>query len=48
MSDVRSDLTHPDFQGSTEATSLGERIEHFCRLAVPQQLGAAARLAIEG
>ncbi|MEV5527650.1 hypothetical protein [Streptomyces prunicolor] len=44
---VRADLTHPDFQGSPEAAALGERIEHFCRIAAPSQLGAAARLAIE-
>ena len=44
---VRADLTHLDFQGAPEAAALGERIEHFCRIAAPSQLGAAARLAIE-
>ncbi|MFK4184370.1 hypothetical protein ACI2L4_10175 [Streptomyces sparsogenes] len=48
ISAVRSELTHPDFQGSSQAASLGDQIEHFCRIAVPQQLGATARLAIEG
>ncbi|MEH0535779.1 hypothetical protein QBB31_14245 [Streptomyces scabiei] len=48
ISAVRSELTHTDFQASPQAASLGERIEHFCRIAAPQQLGAAARLAIEG
>lgn len=48
ISAVRTDLTHPDFQGSSDAVALGERIEDFCRTAVPHQLGAAARLAIEG
>lgn len=45
---VRAELTHPDFQNSPEAAALGERIEDFCRIAAPAQLGAAPRLSIEG
>ncbi|MFE3216101.1 hypothetical protein [Streptomyces antimycoticus] len=48
ISSVRSELTRTEFQGSATAADLGERIEDFCRVAVPHQLGSSAKLAIEG
>ncbi|MEU7246389.1 hypothetical protein ACI2L4_33735 [Streptomyces sparsogenes] len=39
---------HLSVQGSSQAASLGDQIEHICRIAVPQQLGATAWPAIEG
>ncbi|MFF4500353.1 hypothetical protein [Streptomyces sp. NPDC001401] len=44
---ARSELCRPDFNGSAEASTLGERIEEFTASAAAQKLGLAPPLAIE-
>ncbi|MFJ9051345.1 hypothetical protein ACIRPO_16620 [Streptomyces bacillaris] len=48
MAAVRSGLCHPDFSGSAEARTLGERIEEYSAASTAHRLGAGMPLAIEG
>lgn len=47
MAEVRSGLCHPDFSDSSEARTLGERIEEYSAAATAHRLGAGTPLAIE-
>ncbi|MFJ6609098.1 hypothetical protein ACIQPT_02375 [Streptomyces sp. NPDC091289] len=47
MAAVRSGLCHPDFIGSAEARTLGDRVEEYCAAATAHRLGAATPLDME-
>lgn len=47
MTATRIELTRPEFQGSSAASSLAEQIEEFSALSPARRLGAQSPLAIE-